>query len=132
MKVGTLGDIVFQVSDETVLTLRNVKWTESADYSTHKRHGGTTLNEYTGSGVGAFTFSIRLSEFLGVSTVEQIKQILKYLREGETLRLVIGRKIYGRYRWVITKSAITMEYFDKRGNLTQADVQLTLSEYIKK
>ena len=132
MKVGTLGDIVFQVSDSTVLTLRNVKWTESADYSTHKRHGGTTLNEFVGSSPGSITFSIRLSEFLGVNTVKQLKQIMKYMRDGKTLRLVIGRKIYGRYRWVITKTSNTMEYYDKRGNLTQADVQLTLSEYIKK
>lgn len=132
MKVGTLGDIVFQVSESTILTMRSIKWTESADYSTHKRHGGTTLNEFVGSGVGSISFSIRLSEFLGVNVVEQLKIIMQYMRKGETLRLVIGRKVYGRYRWVITKTSTTMEYCDKKGNLTQADVQLTLSEYIKK
>lgn len=132
MKVGSLGKIIFQVSEETIQTLRSAKWTKSADYSTHKRHGGTTLNEFICSGADGFSFALRLSAFLGVDVGDQMDLIHKYIANGIELRLIIGKKSYGRYKWVITKVSVTMEYYDKRGNLTQADLQITLSEYLKK
>lgn len=75
---------------------------------------------------------MRLSAFLGVDVGEQMDLIQKYIANGIELRLIIGKKSYGRYKWVITKVSVTMEYYDKRGNLTQADMQITLSEYLKK
>ena len=48
MVVGCFGDVVFQVSEETVETINNVVWSGSARYSTHQRHLQDALTEFTG------------------------------------------------------------------------------------
>ena len=45
MKVGSLGDIVFEVRDDKIITPRNVKWTDTANFAEHSRHCSTTLVE---------------------------------------------------------------------------------------
>ena len=52
--IGYMGEsssrgIVFSVSDQTVLTLENFKWSGSARYSIHNRHNYHALTEYTGT-----------------------------------------------------------------------------------
>lgn len=132
MKVGSLGDIVFEVRDDKIITPRNVKWTDTANFAEHSRHCSTTLVEYVGDKPDTITLLLKLSDYLGVKTMEQLKKLKAYKRSGKTLRLILGKKPYGRWKWVITKISVSMEYSDKRGNLTQADVQITLKEYIKR
>lgn len=132
MKVGSLGDIVFEVRDDKIITPRNVKWTDTANFAEHSRHCSTTLVEYVGDKPDTITLLLKLSDYLGVKTMEQLKKLKAYKRSGKTLRLIIGKKPYGRWKWVITKISVSMEYSDKRGNLTQADVQISLKEYIKR
>ena len=132
MKVGSLGDIVFEVRDDKIITPRNVKWTDTANFAEHSRHCSTTLVEYVGDKPDTITLLLKLSDYLGVKTMEQLKKLKAYKRFGKTLRLILGKKPYGRWKWVITKISVSMEYSDKRGNLTQADVQISLKEYIKR
>nr|DAY55151.1 MAG TPA: hypothetical protein [Caudoviricetes sp.] len=132
MKVGSLGDIVFEVRDDKIITPRNVKWTDTANFAEHSRHCSTTLVEYVGDKPDTITLLLKLSDYLGVKTMEQLKKLKAYKRSGKTLRLILGKKPYGRWKWVITKISVSMEYSDKRGNLTQADVQISLKEYIKR
>ena len=132
MKVGSLGDIVFEVRDDKIITPRNVKWTDTANFAEHSRHCSTTLVEYVGDKPDTITLLLKLSDYLGVKTMEQLKKLKAYNRSGKTLRLILGKKPYGRWKWVITKISVSMEYSDKRGNLTQADVQISLKEYIKR
>ena len=132
MKVGSLGDIVFEVRDDKIITPRNVKWTDTANFAEHSRHCSTTLVEYVGDKPDTITLLLKLSDYLGVKTMEQLKKLKAYKRSGKTLRIILGKKPYGRWKWVITKISVSMEYSDKRGNLTQADVQISLKEYIKR
>ena len=132
MKVGSLGDIVFEVRDDKIITPRNVKWTDTANFAEHSRHCSTTLVEYVGDKPDTITLLLKLSDYLGVKTMEQLKKLKAYKRSGKPLRLILGKKPYGRWKWVITKISVSMEYSDKRGNLTQADVQISLKEYIKR
>ena len=132
MKVASLGDIVFEVRDDKIITPRNVKWTDTANFAEHSRHCSTTLVEYVGDKPDTITLLLKLSDYLGVKTMEQLKKLKAYKRSGKTLRLILGKKPYGRWKWVITKISVSMEYSDKRGNLTQADVQISLKEYIKR
>lgn len=131
MTVGYLGDIVFTVAADKIETFNNASWGGSASYGTHKRHNGTTLLEFVGSDADTFSFDIKLSAELGIDVMGEIKKILSAERKGAILRLVIGKKSYGRYRWVIKKHTVKMQYYDRRGNLTAAEVSLSLTEYIK-
>lgn len=132
MTIGCLGDVVFHVSSDVVLTLRNFSWNVSAKYATHQRHASAALTEFTGLDAEKFSFEVTLSEYLGVDVQSAIKQLMLYTKKGTTLPLVLGSKVYGDYRWVILQMAVKSRTFDGRGNLTEAVVTLSLQEYQRK
>lgn len=131
MKIGSLGDVVFSVSDTTVKTLRNMEVKNSASVSIHKVHLGTGLAEFTGSDPQQITFKLRVSSYLGSNPETDIKKLEKYIRSGTLLIFVLGNKTYGRYRWLLESFSEAVEYTDKRGNVTQCDLSVTLREYLK-
>ena len=130
MQVGCLGNVVFEVSDSVVRTLSNAVWSGSATYSVHQRHNGAALTEYTGLDPDKFAFDIQLSTALGVDPMSELVKIWRYMRNGECLKLSIGSKAYGRYRWNITSLKINLEQTDPAGNLTGATVSVELQEYL--
>ena len=131
MKIGMLGDLVFEVSDEAVLTLNNASWSGSARYSAHQRQGTHALAEFTGLDTDKIQFDLILSAYLGINPMAQIAKIWDYERRGTTLPLVIGHKGYGKYRWTITKHQVKMQRYDGEGDLTHCTVTVSLQEYLK-
>ena len=131
MKIGSLGKIIFTVSDSTIMTLRDLMVKHNASISVHKVHLGTGLTEYTGSEPLQITFKIRMSAFLGASPQKEIAKLDDYVRKGTTLTFVLGDKTYGKYRWLVDSYSVAAEYYDKAGNVTQADISVSLREYLK-
>lgn len=131
MVVGSLGGIVFTVSDSKIMTMNNVKVSGFASYGKHQRHGGDTLLEFVGNDAGSFTFDITLAAQLGVDVESEIEKIEEAKQNGTILKLVIGKKVYGRYRWVIQKYSVSYKAYDRAGNPILADVSITLAEYLK-
>ena len=105
MIVGCLGDLIFQVSSDTVLTVSNFVESASTRYAIHQRHNNSACLEYTGMDPDQLTFDIELSEYL-------------------------GRTVYGKWRWVIKSMAIKMKHTDKDGTWTHCTVSVTLMEYL--
>lgn len=131
MVVGCLGDIVFQVSEETTETLRDVEWSGEARYAVHKRHMQNALTEFTGIEPDRISFSMQLTPMLGVDVTKELAKIFTYERSGEALPLVIGDKTYGKYRWNIVRHSARYEESDVRGNPLLASVNLELQEYLR-
>lgn len=131
MQIGCLGEILFEVSPDVIQTLRDATWSGSVSISTHQRHLQNTLQEFVGVDADSFTFNIRISRYLGADPLSVLNTIFDYERNGTALCLVIGEKMYGKYRWLIKKHKATLEHYDKNGNLVGADVSLTLTEYTK-
>jgi hypothetical protein len=128
--IGTLGDIVFSVSSKTVNTFSGMKWNSSAQYATHDRHLKDVLLEFTGTDADKISFEMYFSVFLCVNPMAEIRKLLIAERSGEIMRLVIGRKAYGKHRWVITGTNKELERFDKQGNLLTARVSVSLLAYV--
>lgn len=131
MVIGSLGDIIFSVSSEKIETLSDLKYTESVNFSEHKRHNTASILEYTGRNSAEMSFKITLSYLLGVNVEDEIKKIAEYTQQGKLLKLIIGKTVYGSYRWVITKYTVNYKYFDKYGDIVNADISLNLKEYCK-
>jgi len=62
---------------------------------------------------------------------KEIKKLDKYLQSGKQLVFVLGNKTYGRYRWLLESLGESVKYTDKRGNVTQCDLSVSLREYLK-
>lgn len=131
MKIGCLGDIAFEVSDSVIRTLDKVTWSGSVNIQTHQRHLDNALQEFVSIAPDAITFTIKLSRYLGVDPMTDIVKIFEYERGGIALPLTIGNKAYGKYMWLIKSHKTKMDLYDRGGNLTSADVDVTLTEYTK-
>lgn len=129
MTVGSLGDIIFEVSSSKVETLKNLKKSGSVSYGKHKRHCGSTLLEFTGKDPGNFSFDITLSSSLGVDVAKEIEKIEAAEQSGKAMRLILGMSIYGK-KCVIVNHSVNYKYFDKAQNPLVADVSVSLTEYV--
>ena len=130
-QIGTLGSLAFEVSDETVRTLDNLKWSGSAKYATHQRHGQNSLTEFVGIEPDKISFDIILSSSLGVNVITEIENIFKMERERTTLPLVIGSHSYGKYRWVLQNHSVKVQHYDGECNIIYAKITLNLVEYLR-
>jgi len=131
MQVGCLGDIIFQVSSNTIKTINRVEWSGSARYSEHQRHLTNALTEFTGLNPDTISFEMVLSVYLGVDPMAELTKLWEYERSGKAVTLVIGEKVYGKYRWTVKSHKIKFETYDKKGNMTGATVAVDLLEYLK-
>ncbi len=129
--VGCLGDIPFHVSSKTVQTFKNLVWSGGAKYSTHDRHLGNALTEFTGLKPDSVTFDMELSAFLGVNPMNAITKLWAYERQGAAVPLVIGTHAYGKYRWSVVSHKIKAKNHDVDGDILTATVSVTLQEYLR-
>ncbi len=129
--LGSLGDIVFQVSSDAVRTFSNMKRSGSVKYASHQRHGTTPLIEFTGIEAEKISFDIVLSAFLGIDPDMEIEKIIDYERSAKTLPLVIASKLIGSYRWTITSHDVKPKHYGKNGKVLSATVSVQLLEYLK-
>jgi hypothetical protein len=128
-KIGTFGGLSFAVSSNKVSTFDDLKWDTSAAYATHDRHLQPDLLEFLGPDPEQITFKMKFSVFLGVNPLKSVNDLRRMVREGTAERLVIGGRVYGDYKWAITKVSSAMKTFDNRGNCWAAEVTVTLKEY---
>lgn len=128
MVIGSLGDVVFEVSRDTVMTIDNIQWKSGANWEEHKRHRKDPALEYTGMKADEMAFDIYLSRTLGVDPMKQIVTLFTYERNGTKLPLTIGNKAYGKYRWVITDTTRKFEVTDQIG-VSSVTVSLSLKGY---
>ncbi|MBR3767521.1 MAG: phage tail protein [Clostridia bacterium] len=129
--IGCLGDIVFQVSSDTVRTFSNMKRTGSVKFAIHQRYGAMPLTEFTGIDPEKISFDMVLSVFLGADPDAEIEKIIDYERSAKTLPLVIGSKFIGSYRWTITSHDIKPKTYGKNGKVLSTTVSIQLLEYPK-
>ena len=128
--IGCLGDIIFEVSEDTVRTLDNMVWSGSARYAVHERHLTHALTEFTGLDPDKITFDILLSAELGVDPIAEVVKLWNIERSGRAVPLTVGTKGYGKYRWNILKHEMKMKTFYGNGDVHTATVSVSLQEYL--
>lgn len=67
MAVGSLGDVVFEVSDDRKLTFSGMSYSVGARTSVHNRINGRPLIEFQGPENEEISLTIKLSAFLGIN-----------------------------------------------------------------
>lgn len=127
MKIGSLGDIVFEISDKTINTFTGLKISGGANIATHARHNQTALSEFTGATSENISFTVKTYRQLGVEPSDEINLIREYVRTGTALKFVLGKKVIGK-RWLIKSWNATEDDFDKNGTPTSAIINLSLTE----
>ena len=84
-QIGTLGDIVFSVSQNTVKTFEGLKIDSKTNYAKHTRHNKKPLLEFQYNDTDTASFSVYWSAYLGVNPKKMQDKIDKYRKKAKIL-----------------------------------------------
>lgn len=131
MKIGSLGDIIFEISDDVIQSINHMEYSGSASITTHSLRMRKGVPEFTGTALDQISITVRVALILGADPADMIQKVKTYSENGTVLRLQIGKNKVGDNRWLISKYKITYEDYDSQGELIDASVNLSLVEYPK-
>ena len=130
MIVGSFGDVVFEVSNFKVLTVKDFRRDTKANYTEHKVINGLTILEYLGRDLEQITFSVTFHQGLGINNVlEEAHRFRQMAWNGEPNFLIIGGHAYTENRMVITDLSENVEFWTGDGHHLAATMEVTLKEY---
>ena len=128
--IGIMGSLRFRVNDSKVFTIQNMKRDISASWNSMERIGQKPISEFGGPDLQTVSFEITLDASLGVKPRQLLGVIEQMTELGEANELVIGKKLVGKNKWVITKCSQTWDVILRGGELYRANVTLSLQEYL--
>ena len=132
MAVGSLGEIVFEVSAEKIRTIDNVKRKGSARWAVHEVVGKKPVREFIGPGLESYSFTIQFSVSLGLNPSEELQKLRDLRDEGKTIEFVLGGSpVSANSLWTVDDITETHRRHDAKGNLLFAEVEVSLTEYPK-
>lgn len=129
--VGTLGSVEFTVSENKIRTFRDLSFTHSASYAEHKILGRKTLLEFTGINASSCSMKILLDAQFGVNPAEELQTLYEAMNKHEAIAFTLGGQVMGAGLWVIENLNETHSIIGAGGALMQAEVNLSLKEYIE-
>jgi len=125
-QTGSFGDIVFEVSAESVKTWDSVKRRHMASFAAHDVAEGRQRLEFTGIELGSIDLQVRLDARY-VSPRHEIEALANTMGSGEPQVLVLGGKPYGEY--VLEGMTETWTHTDGQGRVMIARLTLKFREY---
>lgn len=128
--IGFFGDIVFETSDERILTFTGFKRSASSRWANHEVIGGKPKSEFNGPDLDNIAFTVHLRGNFGVKVKEEMDKWLIKCRAGEVETLVVGDSALGVNKWKITSVSQAWNTILNKGELISADVEVNLEEYV--
>jgi len=129
MMVGSLGPVVFSVSDAFVRTISGYSRKTSVRIESHDIIGQKPLSEWVGLSCDSISFSIKLSAFRGVNPKEEAEKLRRMAERGEAVTFVMGGAPVTQNKWLIESVDEDANYYDRMGNIISSDVKLSIREY---
>jgi phage protein U len=101
--IGTLGrKIIFEVSDNRVLTFESMSREVSGRWTEHEVLGVKPKAEFLGPGLQTISLTIHLSAALGVKPRRILDMVERMVERGTAEYLVIGGRLVGRRPFRVT------------------------------
>jgi len=129
--VGSLGEIVFDVSSESILTFDGLQVSHSAKYAEHAIHGRKGLLEFTGFSPANMSMTISLNAELGINPKEELERLKEIFYSHEAILFILNGEPQGENLWVIESLSEKHEDISNIGISNYIEVSLTLKEYLE-
>lgn len=129
MAVGTLGQIVFEVSDKKILTFNGMTREVSGRWAEHEVMGVKPKPEFLGAGNQKIVLPITLSAGLGVRPRKMLELVESMVESGNAEYLIINCRPVGRNPFRLTGSSEEWGHMYRHGELAKASLTITLEEY---
>ncbi|CAH1058845.1 phage tail protein [Paenibacillus pseudetheri] len=130
-KIGSLGPVVFVVSEGATRTIDEFTRNTAGRWAQHDIIGKKPKKEWLGPGVDSVSFSVRFDARFGLNPRKELDRLIELERSGKALPLIIGRKGVGTGLWIIADISQAWESMDNIGNVLTSNVNITLEEYVK-
>ncbi len=132
--IGSLGDIIFEVSDKKVFSINDViNRLYKSKISEHTAIYGPGMLRHQGRELTEVSFGISLVSSLlsDSSPAEELDKIKTMWEFGEYDYLTLGGETFGAFPFLITDMSEKSSYFNKEtSNFDFINLELTLKEYI--
>ena len=132
--IGSLGDVVFEVSDEKVFSINNqINRSYKSKISEHNPIYGPGMLRHQGRELTEITFGITLISSLLQETTpsEQLDKIKTMWEFGEYGYLTLGGQTFGAFPFLIIDISEKNSYFNREtSEFDYINLDLTLKEYI--
>lgn len=128
MQVGSLGDVVFEVSSACVRTVSGVQFSREARYEDHQVQGAAPRAEFLSPGLGTGTLTLLLRRDMGVDPLTEAKRLRRMMDDGSVVRLVLANANLGK--WTIRRMSESWQHM-LRGLTGPQSISLTveITEY---
>lgn len=132
--IGSLGDVIFEVSDKKVYSINNeLSRTYKSKISEHNAIYGPGMVRHQGRELIEISFGISLVSTLlpDSSPVEELDKIKTMWEFGEYGYLTFGGQTFGAFPFLIIDINEKNSYFNKKtSSFDVINLELTLKEYI--
>ena len=129
MYIGYMGDIVFVVSENYMITPTNYGRESSARWAEHNLLLRKPVSQFGGPGLEKLSFDIILDSDHGIGPEQQLKKLRKMRDTGAVFPLVIGGRPVTQNYWRLDSLKEGNCYWTPTGQLQQCIVSLQLTEY---
>ena len=129
MYIGYMGEIVFVVSENYMITPTNYGRESSARWAEHNLLLRKPVSQFGGPGLEKLSFDIILDADHGISPEQQLKKLRKMRDMGAVFPLVIGGRPVTQNYWRLDVLKEGNCYWTPSGQLQQCIVSLQLTEY---
>lgn len=128
--IGTLGDIVFEVSDKRILTVDKIKRSASGKWNEHTVMGRKSKSEFVSPEIQQTSFEITLDAQLGVRPREQADKLIRMAQNGVVVPCIIGSKpISTSLMQRVMSVSDTWDDVLSGGELVLTKLSITLKDY---
>jgi len=131
LAIGSLGDIVFEVSSDKVFTFDDLKRDVKMRYAKHEVIGNKPILELVGPDLSEIKFKMLLSASLGINPLKEMDAIYTAFQSGNAMVLMLGNYVVGNYKWVIGDFSESYSEIDNKGIVWKLEVDITLQEYVE-
>ena len=129
--IGSLGEVVFEVSENQILTFDGLIFQKKANYSEHAIHTKKGLLEFTGFSATTASMNITLSEDLGVNPRDELGRLEEIFVNHEAVLFILNGNPQGDGLWVIESMSVDYDFISNIGEPKMIQVNLSIKEYIE-
>lgn len=126
--ISTLGEIIFHVSSNRILTFDNLSIESNSRWAEHSGQDIPEL-EFTGDGLDSFSFTIKSSVYLKSDPKYVSNRLTRYKSTGDPQRLILGGLVFKNKQWVIQSFTESWKKVDNWGRPLVVDFSIQLKEY---
>lgn len=131
-KIGSFGDIVFEVSNKRTQTFKEFERSGTARWNDHEIIRKKPKSEFSGPGLEEISMTILLKAELGINPNKQLEKLRKMRDTGKVAPFIMGGKPISQNYWSIQQLNESYKTVDSKGNILVAEVTMSLKEYYMK